>query len=336
MPGRVVRNEDLTAYYSPDEIAKFVKSAGVTQRRFVDEETTSSDLCFHAAERLLKDMAVDRGTIDCLIFVSQTPDFHFPASATILQHRLGLGKSTAAFDISLGCTGFVYGLSVAYAYLQQPSFRRVLLLVGETPSKITSMRDKATALLFGDAGAATLIERTEGRGAAFFSLNSDGGGEDTIKIPAGGYRHPSSEGTLLDRGYPDGSVRNDHQQAIDGMEVFNFAMREVSKDIIAISNRANAPLESLDFFVFHQANKFITDFLVKKLRLRPERVPCGIAQFGNTSSASIPLTIVTEARSGFSAPAKALLSSFGVGLSWADAIIVSDRGMAVSDLVELP
>jgi 3-oxoacyl-[acyl-carrier-protein] synthase III len=158
VPRHVIDNYSYTEHFPADDVRDIIDKIGVKERRFADTETCASDLCFAAAEKLFIDMDVDRSEIDLLLFVSQTPDYRMPATAIILQHRLGLPDTTVAFDISIGCSGFLYGLSVAFAMLQQKGFRRALVLDGETRSKVYSPKDRKTAFLFGDAGVAALMK----------------------------------------------------------------------------------------------------------------------------------------------------------------------------------
>ena len=232
VPKQTIDNYHYTQYFPEDVVRKVVDKIGIYERRFADEHTCSSDLCFAAAERLITDLQVDKSEIDVLIFISQTPDYRMPATAFLLQERLGLPKTTMAFDLSLGCSAFLYGLSVGYSLLQQPHIRKVLLLDGETRSKVYSPKDRKTAFLFGDAGAAVLLEKGEKYGKSYFSLNSDGSMADTIKIEGGGYRMPSSEETLRERVVDEyGNIRSLENGYMDGDDVFNFVASKVPKDI---------------------------------------------------------------------------------------------------------
>ena len=192
VPHTVIDNYKYTQYFSEEEVRKVVDKVGIYERRFADQNTCSSDLCFAAAEKLFVDNQIDRSEIDLLVFVSQTPDYRMPATSIILQERLKLNNSVIAFDINLGCSGFLYGLSTVYSFMQQKGLRKALLLDGETRSKVYSPKDRRSAFLFGDAGVAALIERNEKFGNSYFSLNSDGSRADLIMIKGGGYRHPSS------------------------------------------------------------------------------------------------------------------------------------------------
>ena len=212
VPRRIIHNYEYTEFFSQAEVKEVVDKIGIVERRFVDDKTCSSDLCFAAAERLISDMNIDKSEIDMLIFISQTPDYRMPATSVILQERLGLSHKTIAFDISLCCSAFIYGLTVAYSYAQQPNIRKVLLLDGETRSKVYSPKDRKTAFLFGDGGVAAIIEKGEKYGKSFFSLNSDGSRESLIKINAGGYRIPSSSETVKEKVVDEyGNIRTDEQ-----------------------------------------------------------------------------------------------------------------------------
>ena len=177
VPRTVINNYEYTRYFPADQVKEVVDKVGILERRFADENTCSSDLCYAAAEKLIADNNIDRSEIDLLVFISQTPDYRMPATSVILQDRLQLPNSTIAFDINLGCSAFMYGMSVVYALMQQKGLRKALILDGETRSKVYSPKDRRTAFLFGDGGVAALIERNERFGKSYFSLNSDGSRE---------------------------------------------------------------------------------------------------------------------------------------------------------------
>lgn len=335
VPKHVVDNYAYTEHFEKEDVKEIVDKIGIKQRRFASPETCSSDLCFAAAEKLIADMKIDKSEIDLLIFVSQTPDYRMPATSILLQERLGLSKSTAAFDISLGCSAFIYGLSSVYAFMQTGGFRKALLLDGETRSRIYSPKDRKTAFLFGDGGVAAIIECDEKFGESFFSLNSDGSKESLIKINAGGYRNPSSIETVKEKVVDEhGNIRTEEHGYMAGADVFNFVLLEIPKDIKSLLAFSNASTSEIDYFVFHQANSYMNTYLAKKLKLESDKVPTCIEKFGNTSSVSIPLTIVSELQNNLEGNKKMLLSGFGVGMSWASAIL-NTSNCHVSDLVEI-
>ena len=192
VPKNVSKNSDLSYLIPEEEIEKTINSIGIKEKRYVDEDVTAADLCFKAAEKLFEDNNIDRNSIDMVLFLSQLPDYKIPATAPILQHRLGLPTATAALDLSLGCSGWVYALSTAMAYASMEGINRVLLLDGETFSKLVNRMDKVDAPLYGDAGTATLVEKTDDTFETVFNLYSDGSGEDAVKIKAGAGRNKTS------------------------------------------------------------------------------------------------------------------------------------------------
>lgn len=333
VPHRVINSNDYNQFFTSDEINQVVGKIGVYQRRFVDPGVCSSDLCFEAAEKIIMDMQLERSEIDLLVFVSQTPDYRMPATSILLQDRLRLSHNTVAFDLTLGCSGFIYGLSVVYSMMEHSNLRKALLLDGETRSRVYSPKDRQTAFLFGDGGTASLIERSPYYGKSYFSLNSDGSKEDLIKIKAGGYRVPSTPDTIKERIVDEyGNIRSDEQGYMKGSEVFTFVIKEIPTDIKKVLELSANSLQDIDYFVFHQANQFINSHLTRKLRLDPTKVPATIGKYGNTSSVSVPLTIVSELR-GKIDNKKILMSAFGVGMSWASCLINTGT-CRICDIIE--
>jgi len=335
VPKTIIHNREYTAHFDEDVVNAIVDKTGVEQRRFVEKDQTASDLCFAAAQQVLDDSQIDKSEIDILLFISQTPDYRMPATSVMLQSRLGLPKTTAAFDISLGCSGFVYGLSVAYAYANMPGIRKVLVLNGETRSKVYHPKDRTTAFIFGDAAVAAIIEKQENLGKSFFSLNSDGSKSDFIKIEAGGYRKESSAESIIERVVDKhGNIRTEEHGYINGADVFNFVLKEIPKSITDILAFSGLTINECSYVVCHQANKFMNDYLAKKLKLPKEKVPATIHKFGNTSSVSVPLTIADQLKDKLSEKNTLLLSGFGVGMSWATAVIPIE-GLNILEIVEI-
>lgn len=332
VPQKIVYNKDLGYLIPGEEIEKTIQNIGISERRYADAGVCSSDLCMAAAERLISDNQIDKNTIDALIFVSQTSDYHQPATSPLLQHKLGLPTSTLCFDVNLACSGFVYGLSIAYAYTSMLGINNVLLLVGETMSKTVSQKDKVSTPLFGDAGTATLISKGDFP-EAVFSLHSDGSGSDVIKMPYGGYRNPSCQEGLVEHTDAEGNVRTGEQFFMDGMAVFNFGMKVEPKDIKNLLNECGMEIDDIDLLIYHQANKFMTDFFSKRLKISQDKTPYCLEKFGNTSSASIPLTIVSELSNGYPQRKHVIVSGFGAGLSWASAMIDLTQ-CKISQLIE--
>lgn len=317
VPSKTVYNKNLTNLMSEEEVNKMINSVGIHERRISDEDVFASDLCYKAAKKLMEDNLIDPSTIDMVLFMSQGADYRIPATACILQNRLGLPKDCAAMDLSLGCSGFVYGLSAAMAYASMDGINRVLLLDGETFSKIVNKEDKVNVPLYGDAGTATLIEKGD-FGESLFILNTDGSGEDAVKIPVG-MRNKVTVESLEPKEREDHNMRNDLEVYMDGMAVFNFAIKVVPKGVKELLKITGQDINDINWIVFHQSNRFMTDFFVKKLKIDTDRVPYCIGRFGNTSSASIPLTIVSELHDKLSKNNKLIMCGFGAGLSWGTA-----------------
>lgn len=334
VPRHVIDNYAHDIHFKKEELKDVIDKIGVKERRFSDEHTCASDLCYAAAENLIQEQQINREEIDLLLFISQTPDYRMPATSILLQERLGLSRSTIAFDINLGCSAFLYGLTVAYSMITSGAVKKALILDGETRSKVYSQKDRKTAFLFGDAGVAAIIEPGKQFGKSWFSLNSDGSRASLIKIPAGGYRNMSSTETLKERIVDEyGNIRSDEHGYMEGADVFNFVIREVPRDFKRLFNETEIDQNQIDYFIFHQANKYINGFLAKKMKLPAEKIPSTIEKYGNTSSVSIPLTIVSELKNKLPGRKLLTLSGFGVGLSWGTAIIET-QDCYIGDIIE--
>lgn len=334
VPGTCIDNMHFSDFFSEKEAKSVIKMTGIAARRFADEETCASDLCYKAASILLAELDLKPEHIDAVIMVTLTPDYRMPATAFLLHQRLGLKKDCMAFDISLGCSGFVYGFSTAANLLQQDNISRVLLLNGETKSKVYGKRDKSTSLLFGDAGTATLFCKTNETINTTVTLNSDGSKAEAIMIEAGGYRNPSTQDSLVEILYEDGSWRSAQQGKMDGPAIFDFTITEVPKDVLRVLDHAGLSAEDIDYFVFHQANKFISDHIGKKLGIPQTKIPYSLDKYGNTASVSIPLTICSELHHLSCKPKKLCLSAFGVGLSWGS-VITELRATLILPVIDL-
>lgn len=335
VPKKVIKNLEYTEFFPEDQVKEVVEKVGIYERRFADEKTCSSDLCFAAAQKLIIDNNINRDEIDLLVFISQTPDYRMPATSITLQHRLGLKQSCIAFDVNLGCSAFIYGMSVVYSMMQTGTIRKALILDGETRSKVYGPRDRRSAFIFGDGGVAALVECDEKFGETTLSLNSDGSRADLIMIKAGGYRHMSTPETLKERVVDEyGNMRSEEQGYMKGGDVFNFVIREIPRDIKKTIAEAGKTTDDIDYFCFHQANNFINSYIAKKMKLDLEKIPHTIEKYGNTSSVSVPLTIVSELKDNLTGPKTLMLSAFGVGMTWATGI-VSFVDTRISDIVEV-
>ena len=333
VPDRTVAADEDAAAFGGVEMAKIAMTTGIRSRRVAPEGVCASDLCLAAAERLLGDLEWERGSVDTLIFVSQTPDYFLPSTSCSLHSRLGLADECAAFDVNLGCSGYTYGVWLASHLVTSGASRRVLLLAGDTGSRNVNSLDRSARPLFGDAGSATAFERNPSAERIHFRLGTDGSGQNHLIIPAGGFRMRPSPHTALAQTDAEGNVRSLDQLYMNGAEIFLFTLAQVPGLVRGTLADAGWTLDDVDAFVFHQANRFMLTHLAKSMKIPLEKLTLALEEFGNTSSASIPLAIVARLAERFaSTPAKVLLAGYGVGFSWAAAAMTVDRPV-VSELV---
>ncbi|MDI9355829.1 MAG: ketoacyl-ACP synthase III [Chitinophagaceae bacterium] len=312
------KTEKISDIFSPNESDNFTKNTGIVQRHIADSSICASDLCLKAASDIITKLHWNKDEIDVLIFVSQTPDYILPATSNILQEKLRLSKNCFCLDISLGCSGYIYGMSLLSSLLQNIAFRKGLLLVGDTITKFTSVHDKSIYPLFGDAGTATALEYDDAINTNMsFVTGSDGKGEDAIKISHGGARNLFDENCLTYENY--GSNNTNKRKKIDlslnGIEIFNFAIKTVPETINTLLQKINLTIDEVDFFILHQANFFMNETIKKKLKINPEKFIYSIKDFGNTNGASIPLTFCYNYHNK-SMKDNFVMCGFGVGLSW--------------------
>jgi 3-oxoacyl-[acyl-carrier-protein] synthase-3 len=322
-------------WISVKERESLIKNIGVETRRVAEKGTTTADLCVIAAEKLLNELQWNRNEVELLIFVSQSRDYLVPTTACIVQDRLGLPHSCLALDIGLGCSGYVYGLSVISGMMQSGMIKKGLLMVGDISTLTTNYRDKSTYPLFGDVGTVTAIEYDADAPLMHFNLQTDGAGYKAIMIRDGGARNVMSKKSFDVKKISQGIYRSPLHLQLDGIEVFNFTLREVVPNIKALLKETGKSLEDIDYVVFHQANRLINETLRKMLKLDPAKVPYSIREFGNTSGASVPLTMIVALAEALKAgKTRLLLSAFGVGLSWGSAIIETEQ-LCIPDLIEV-
>ncbi len=325
-PKRVVDNAAFVERFGEAAVAEVVKMIGVEERRVADADQTAADLCFEAAKVLLERLDWAADSIDGLIFVSQTPDYRLPATACLLQGRLGLSSHCQAFDVNLGCSGYVYGLWLA-ATLVKAGLKRVLVLAGDTASRLVDPNDRSTAFLFGDAGSATAVEADSAAPAMHFRLGSDGQGARHLIVPEGAYRTGETDGRWAEDFDPSCLY-------MDGAEVFAFTLRAVPKLVRDTLDDAGLAPGDVDAYALHQANRFMLRHLAKKIGAGEDRVPINIERFGNTTSATIPLLLTTNLASRLTgAPSRVMLVGFGVGFSWG-AVLIETTALAVAETIE--
>lgn len=317
-------------------VGRFSSVTGVKERRVAyAQDLITSDLCCEAARELLARLGWSGDEIDTLIFVSQSRDYLIPMTACILQDRLGVGQSCIALDIPSGCTGFVHGLATVASLLVASQGKRGLLFVGDVNKADGYGIGSSTNFLFGDAGSVCAVECNQDAGPMFFDFGTDGSGYKHLYVPAGGFRHTVSRGDFDYVEDSDGIKRRPIDCIIDGPKVFEFTVGTVPVSVRRLLEHMDLSVNDVDSFVFHQANKLINEAIRSKLKIPPEKHPYSIEQFGNTSSASIPLTMTTrlsrELETGVN---KLVLCGFGVGLSWASAYVETEY-LCCPELVEI-
>jgi 3-oxoacyl-[acyl-carrier-protein] synthase-3 len=319
LPSHVETNADL-ARQNPDwDMTRIAGKTGITARHIAATGETAADLGFEAAAALLRKNIVPTAEIDYLIVGSQTPDHLLPSDACFLQHRLGLGQHIGAFDYRLGCSGFVCGLQLAKALVETSAARNVLLITADTYSKLIHPKDRTVRALFGDGAAATLIGRSQHGNSRIgpFVTGTDGSQAACLTVPSGGFRLPRSPETSVEKTDATGSVRSDDYLFMDGQAIFSFALNTVPKAIQQLLSLSGRKPEEVDWWVFHQANRFMLENLALCCRIPPEKMVLAMETVGNTVSASIPLAIEAYAAQGKIQPGQRLvLVGFGVGLSW--------------------
>jgi 3-oxoacyl-[acyl-carrier-protein] synthase-3 len=334
VPKQIVNNLTSHINLSEAEVLKTIELTGVKQYRRSAADICASDLCFEAAIHLMKILDVSPESIDAILFVTQTPDYRMPSTACLLQSRLGCRQSILTFDINLGCSGFIVGLFNCCALLSGAKFRRILLLCGDTQTKLAYENDKNVNFIMGDAGTATLIESTQDTEPICMSLNTDGSRYDKLIVPAGGFRLPSSEATRQIMKQPDGQKRSLEHIHMSGMDVFNFSVTDVVKTMKTFMEQNNISANILDFLILHQANKFMTDKIGRKLTFKPNQILYSLDIYGNTSCASIPLTIVHNSIQFQNKTVHCLLSGFGIGLSWGVADVYF-KNLKCTEIIEV-
>ncbi len=316
----VPRNKESNLDYdriSEKERKLLIKTTGIEERRIAPKGMTTSDLCFEAAEKLIEMLDWHKKEIQIAIFVSQSPDYYLPATAVILQDRLALSTECIAFDINLGCSGYVYGLSVIYSMMASFGLGKGLLMVGDTSSITCSVDDKSTYPIFGDAGSVTAVELNKKSGRTYFNLKSDGSGHQAIIIPDGCGRNYYSEKSFEKEIISNDIKRSGLNIKLNGIDIFNFSVTKVPLLIKELLDYSGTQMDDYHYIIFHQANLLIIETIRKLLGFTPEKVPYSLSKYGNTSSASIPLTIVSKIHDEImTKPLTILLAGFGVGLSW--------------------
>ena len=319
LPDLVVTNEDLVREFPEWSVEKIADKVGINSRHIAAENETSADLALRAAEKLFEEHPeIKKDSVDFILFCTQSPDYFLPTSACVIQDKLGLPTSCGALDFNLGCSGYVYGLSLAKGLLLGGIARNVLLLTGETYSKFMHPKDKGNHTIFGDAGSATLVSSEGFAEIGNFSLGTDGRGAENLMVKSGGmrFREQFNDLQFEENGNP---LSSDHLY-MNGSEIFNFTIDAVPPLIEDTLVKNGLNREDVDGYVFHQANKFMINFLRKKIKIEPDKFYTYMCEVGNTVSNTIPI-VLTEQLKDKAIKGNIILAGFGVGYSWGGCLI---------------
>ena len=313
-PENVVETSDIDLM-SPEDVENFNRTVGIRRRHIASDDVCASDMCRKAAEKLLEELGWERDSIDVLIFESVTGDYRTPPTSCILQDRMGLPDTTFCLDMPMGCCGCLYAITVGGNLLTSGNVHRALLLVGDTALRMGSLKDKSRVPLFGDGGTAIALEYDPSAPEIVVDFHTLGKGYEALMTPHGGFRHPATPESFIEEDFGNGIVR----ALINGMNVFSFAISKPPRSVEQFMEAEGIDRDKdVDFFLIHQANKMIVDRVVKKLKLPLDKTPYNIEEYGNLGGASIPSLMVTRLRDELqSGPRRLLMSSFGLGLSWA-------------------
>jgi len=322
LPERVLTNDALADLYPGWTADKILEKTGIRERHVSADDETAGDLGEKAARRLFAEHSIDPSTIDFILLATQSPDYFLPTTACMLQHRLGIPTSAGALDFNLGCSAYIYGLSLAKGLIASGTAKKVLLVTAETYTKHIHPMDKSVRTIFGDGAAATLIAVSDTEGISQFVLGTDGSGYDKLIVPSGGLRLCPSAETALEITDDSGNTRSQDHLFMDGTEIFSFTIATVPRTVKEILEKTRLSMEDIDLFVFHQANQYMLDFLRKKCKIAPEKFYMNFADCGNTVSSSIPIALARAEQDGTLKPGmKVMLVGFGVGLSWGAVVV---------------
>jgi 3-oxoacyl-[acyl-carrier-protein] synthase III len=319
LPENILTNNQLAADFGRWEPDKIEKKLGIKERHVVAKNETAGDLAYIAATKVLE--KYDKSKIEMLILCTQSPDYFLPTTACILQDRLKLGTNVGAYDFNLGCSGFIYGLAMAKSFIKAGIASNILLITSETYSKHIHPQDLALKTIFGDGAAATIIERAEKEQILEFVLGTDGSGKNNLIVPNGCFRHAYDP--LAEEHKTDSSdIYTDNNLFMDGPEIFNFTIDAVPAAIEQCLEKNRISLNEIDYFIFHQANKYIIEYLRKKIGIPADKFYADMLMSGNTVSATIPIAFQKALENGsIVAGNKVMLCGFGVGYSWGAVVV---------------
>ena len=315
LPEKILDNEQIAKEFPEWTVEKINNKIGIKQRHVTVEGETASDLAIGAAEKLFAANNIDRTSVDYLIFVTQSPDYHLPTTACIIQTKLGLSKRITAIDVNLGCNGFVAGLSLAKAVILAGQAKNVLLLTGETYSKYMHERDKSNRTIFGDGAAATLVSTEGFAEVGEFVIGTDGTGAENLIVKTGGARHPQP---MNDLKFDDfGNPFSSDNLFMDGPAILNYSLDSIPQLVKDVLEKNHLEMDDINLHVYHQANIFLANLERRKLKIPQERYYCNIEHVGNTVSSTIPIALCLALQDGTIKDGFNILSvAQGLGYTW--------------------
>ena len=322
LPEKVLTNEDLAKIYPEWTAEDIKKKTGISSRHIVSDGEHASDLAEKATKDLFAKSDLKPEDVDFVILITESPDYILPPTACILQDKLGIPRSAGAFDINLGCSGYIYGLAVSKGLITAGVAKNILLLTADTSSKYINPNDKSTRTLFGDAATATWVSTTGKFEIGSFDLGTDGGGYNSLIVPAGGSRLPISPETAVEQVDENGYTRNQQNLYMDGAGIFNFTLEVVPKTVSNVLEKNAVTDENIGLYIFHQANQYMLNCLRRKLKIDADRFYINMEDVGNTVSATIPIAIKRNLEDGtMPTLGNIVLTAFGVGLSWGSVVL---------------
>jgi len=318
LPETVLSNDDLSAIFPEIDFQNFEKKIGIQRRHIAMADETALDMAVKVGTKLLEEY--DKNKIDFVILCTQSPDYFLPTSACIIQDRLGLNR-IGSYDFNLGCSGYVYGLAMAKGFIEANIAQNILLFTSETYSKFIYEKDRSNRAIFGDAATATIIEKSDFEHINQFCLKSDGAGAEHLIVKNGAAKTPA----FLDADeylYGTDNITTDNNLYMNGPEIFNFTIENIPALIQETLDKNKLVIDEIDYVIFHQANKFMLNYLRRKLKIKKEKFHIDLTNYGNTVSSTIPIALCDAiSRGNVYAGDKILLAGFGVGLSMGATII---------------
>lgn len=315
-------------------MSKIERASGIYERRISAADECASDLAVNAAQNLISASGIDKSSIDLLVFATQTPDYLIPTTACIIQERLGLGNSVAAFDINLGCSQYPYAIAVASSWIKCGLAKKALVLTGDTVSKLVNPMDRSAVSIFSDGASATLLEASIADSFLGFDFGTDGSGFSDLICPASAMRIPPNPSRIAN---PDdnGNMRSDSDIYVNGIKIFSFSYKVAAQSVERLLQKSGLSTDDIDLFLFHQAGEKIVKSSADRIGIAPEKLYVNYPKFGNCGGSSVPIALAQAAEEGrLKAGMKVVLCAFGAGLSWGSALVEIPQNFAVAEFKE--